>query len=108
MRALADGRPSGCDGQLILPADGSPGRNVCLACAPVLIVFANPLARFGARWRVAGVATEILQDMRRLFGLHSNGLLVIGLCLVVHAISIVVLYILSKLVPAQRSRLTTR
>jgi len=61
-----------------------------------MFVIAGPIARLGARWRVVGVLTEALLDMRHLTIGGFVGLQVIGLYLAVHLCAIFAFWALAR------------
>jgi uncharacterized protein (TIRG00374 family) len=70
---------------------------VCgLLGAGALIASANVLHRIGQRWRVIGAMTETLVDLRSIALSRSSGPSVIGLCLLVHGISVFVFWLLAQ------------
>jgi len=62
----------------------------------IIFAIAGPLARLGARWRVAGVITEALLDMRHLTVGSFISLQVICLYLAVHACAILAFWALAR------------
>jgi uncharacterized membrane protein YbhN (UPF0104 family) len=54
------------------------------------------LARFGTRWRVTSAVTEALLDLRRILLDWRYSLRIIGLCILVHVISMTVFWLLAR------------
>ncbi|HEX8168890.1 MAG TPA: lysylphosphatidylglycerol synthase transmembrane domain-containing protein [Beijerinckiaceae bacterium] len=70
-------------------AAGLLGAVIMLACA-------DPIHRLGARWRVLGVVTETIRDLRDILSSRIYAPRVIGLCFAVHGISIVAFWLLAR------------
>jgi len=61
-----------------------------------LFVFARHIDAWGARWPALGVMTSAILDMRRLCLSPRQGPIIAGLCLIVHAMSAVILALLLR------------
>ena len=67
-----------------------------IICIAIVLVFAEQVAVFAARWWMLAILVEVLRDVTRILKSRPSATFVIGSCIAVHLISIIVFWLLTK------------